>query len=62
MDTKHRLLGDHGLDAAKPTVPDLVSLVHNAVRDLRVGLQDPRQYRSVGQLLAACDHRLDRVG
>lgn len=61
MDTKHRLFGDHGLDLTESAILDTVSFVHNTVRDLRLGLQDTGQYRTAGQLLAACDHRLDRL-
>lgn len=57
MDTEHSLFGDHGLDSTKPAIPDLVSSVHNTMRDLRLGLQDSRQYWFVGQLPAVGDHR-----
>lgn len=59
MDIEHSLLSDHGLDLTEPTVPDTLPLVHHPVHNLRLGLQNPRQHWTIGQLFAAHHHRLD---
>jgi len=61
LDSKHSLFSDHGSNLAQSSVPDTVSSVHHTVRDLRLGLQDTRQHRIIGQLLAAYNHRLDGI-
>lgn len=61
LDIKHSLRGDHGSDFAQSAILDTVSFVHNTVHDLRLGMQDTRQHRTIGQLLVAYNHRLRRI-
>jgi len=51
MGDEHWVLYYHGTDRAQPTIPDPVSNLHHAMRDLWMGCVDETQFGNGSKLL-----------